>query len=111
MKKRKRAFKMSEESEKPTLSRAKKLKMSESRAVKVPVPIVREPAITSATTTTSLARTEEVVPAPATTATPALAKDVTPAPAPLSESVFKSGIRSVRRLLFGGHIDAEEAET
>lgn len=104
---------MSEELEKPTFSKAKKLKTSGGRAIKVPVPMVREPAITSAMTTTSEARTEEVVPAPATNsmAAPALVKDVTPAPAPLSESVFKSGIRSVKRLLFRGHTDPVEDET
>jgi hypothetical protein len=106
---------MSGELEQPTLLKAKKSKVSRGRQMKVPVPMVREPAIPSAVTTTSLALTEEVVPAPATDLMAApvhvLAKDVTPAPAPLSESVFKSGMRSVKRLFFGGHIDPEEAET
>jgi hypothetical protein len=81
--------------------------------IEVPVPGAREPVITTATTNL-LARTDEVSEAPmcANEDIPALALTnlVTPAPAPASESVFQSGMRSVKRLLFGPG-DVSQART
>jgi hypothetical protein len=73
-------------SKESTLIKEKRLKLSGGREVKR---LVTEPTITSAATRTT------------TSTSLAPAKEVTPAPVPLNESVFQSGMRSVKKLLFG----------
>jgi hypothetical protein len=89
-------------SKESTLIKEKRLKLSGGREVRR---LVTEPTITSAATrttkSTSLAPAKEVSPFLVPAELMACAKQVTPAPVPLNESVFQSGMRSVKRLLFG----------
>jgi hypothetical protein len=96
-------------SKEATLLKEKRLKLSGGREVRRSV---TEPTITSAatrtTTSTSLAPPKEVSPFLVPADLMASAKKVTPAPIPLSESVFQSGMRSVKRLLFGRSSNRED---